>query len=119
MAVTNEGSSTNLKGKSTDSKPTTGVELNALFLELDTGDFYYFDTDDDWHKVGGDTESKGRSISTPTFIDSRTETVKKIDTEESKFDEADTRAESIEKIDTKENKFDEADPAPIKGGDDE
>ena len=52
MAVTNEGSSTNYKGKSTDSKPTTGVELNALFLELDTGDFYYF-TGETWAKVGG------------------------------------------------------------------
>lgn len=116
--ITNEGSSTNLKGLSGDTKPTD-VEINTLFLELDTGDFYYFDTDDDWHKVGGDTESKGRSISTPASIDLRAETVEKIGTEENKFDEADSRAELIEKIDTKENKFDEADPTPIKGGDDE
>lgn len=30
------------KGLSTDTKPTETVGLNALFLELDTGDFYYF-----------------------------------------------------------------------------
>lgn len=28
-------------GLSTDQKPSTGVAQNALFLELDTGDFYY------------------------------------------------------------------------------
>lgn len=96
--ITNEGSSTNLKGLSTDTKPTD-VEINTLFLELDTGDFYYFDTDDEWRKVGGGTESKGRSTSTPTSND--------------------PRAKLIEKIDTKEDKFDETDLAPIKGGGDE
>ena len=40
------------RGLSTDSKPTAGVETNALFLELDTGDFYYFDGEN-WAKVGG------------------------------------------------------------------
>lgn len=116
--ITNEGSSTNLKGLSGDTKPTD-VEINTLFLELDTGDFYYFDTDDEWHKVGGDTESKGRSTNSNTKSDIRAETIERIDTEENKFDKADPGAEPIEKIDTKENKFDEADPAPTKGGDDE
>jgi len=37
---------------STDEKPTENVPLNALLLELDTGDFYYFDGSD-WAKVGG------------------------------------------------------------------
>lgn len=42
------------KGLSTDTKPTEGVGVNSLFLELDTGDFYYFDGDEeDWLKVGG------------------------------------------------------------------
>ena len=41
-----------LKGSSTDTKPTN-VGINTLFLELDTGDFYYFDGSD-WVKVGGD-----------------------------------------------------------------
>lgn len=39
------------KGLSTDAKPTT-APVNSLFLELDTGDFYYFDGEN-WQKVGG------------------------------------------------------------------
>ena len=42
-----------LKGMSTDTKPTD-VGVNSLFLELDTGDFYFFDEDETWKKVGGD-----------------------------------------------------------------
>lgn len=38
-------------GTSGDSKPT-GVEKYSMFLELDTGDFYYF-TGSVWSKVGG------------------------------------------------------------------
>ena len=42
-------------GLSTDTKPTTYegrvIEENSLFLELNTGDFYYFDGED-WQKVG-------------------------------------------------------------------
>lgn len=41
-----------LEGKSTDTKPTTGVGVNSKFLELDTGDFYYFDGSE-WAKIGG------------------------------------------------------------------
>ena len=39
-------------GLSTDTKPTEGVATNALFLELNTGDFYYFNGTG-WAKVGG------------------------------------------------------------------
>ena len=39
------------KGLSTDTKPTD-CAVNSLFLELDTGDFYYFDGAT-WAKVGG------------------------------------------------------------------
>ena len=39
------------EGLSTDTKPTE-ADVNALFLELDTGDFYYFDGSQ-WSKVGG------------------------------------------------------------------
>lgn len=44
------------KGLSTDSKPTGEVNgkkvgVNSLFLELDTGDMYYFDGSD-WNEVG-------------------------------------------------------------------
>lgn len=38
------------KGLSTDTKPTD-CGINSLFLELDTGDFYYF-TGTNWAKVG-------------------------------------------------------------------
>ena len=34
-----------------DDKPTA-VPVNTLFLELDTGDIYYFDGEN-WQKVGG------------------------------------------------------------------
>lgn len=43
---------TDYRGLSTDTKPTN-ADINALFLEVDTQDFYYFDIDEDWHKVGG------------------------------------------------------------------
>lgn len=42
---------TELCGLSTDTKPTEGIAVNALFLELDSGDFYYFDGAA-WAKVG-------------------------------------------------------------------
>lgn len=41
-------------GLSTDGdKPTEGVAVNDLFLELDTGDGYYFDGSA-WAKIGGE-----------------------------------------------------------------
>ena len=50
---------TDYRGKSTDTKPTD-ADINALFLEVDTQDFYYFDTDKDWHKVGGANGTKSK-----------------------------------------------------------
>lgn len=50
--VTNNGATLNLMGLHDDEKPTTNVEVNTLFLELDTGDFYYFNGES-WAKVGG------------------------------------------------------------------
>lgn len=47
---------TDYRGKSTDPKPAD-ADINALFLEVDTQDFYYFDTDEEWHKVGGADDS--------------------------------------------------------------
>lgn len=40
------------KGLSTDDKPTD-CAVNSMFLELDTGDMYYFDGEE-WAKVGGE-----------------------------------------------------------------
>ena len=39
-----------------DNKPTVGVAENALLLEADTGDFYYY-SNKSWSKVGGNSES--------------------------------------------------------------
>lgn len=57
--ITNMGNENGLTGArfdfmglSTDTKPTTGIETNSLFLELDTDDVYYF-TGSAWAKVGG------------------------------------------------------------------
>ena len=47
----NEASIYELCGLSTDNKPTN-VGVNSIFLELDTGDFYYLDDDETWKKVG-------------------------------------------------------------------
>ena len=54
---------TDYRGKSTDTKPAD-ADINALFLEVDTQDFYYFDTDEDWHKVGSANESKSKIAET-------------------------------------------------------
>lgn len=40
------------KGLSTDTKPSR-CAVNSLFLELDTGEFYYFNGTT-WEKVGGE-----------------------------------------------------------------
>lgn len=50
--VTNNGSGADLRCESTDAKPAD-VPVNTLILEVDTGDFYYFDGAD-WQKVGGE-----------------------------------------------------------------
>lgn len=47
----NEKIGTQYEGLSTDTKPS-GVPVNSLFLELDTGDTYYY-TGATWSKVGG------------------------------------------------------------------
>lgn len=54
MVTTNDNRALNeheYKGLSTDDKPTS-CAVNSLFLELDTGDAYYFDGEE-WAKIGG------------------------------------------------------------------
>lgn len=41
-----------IMGLSTDTKPTDKIGVNSLFLELDTGNIYYY-TGSVWAKVGG------------------------------------------------------------------
>ena len=48
--ITYAQNNSELTGTSQDDKPTNVLE-NTMFLELDTGDFYYFDGSD-WQKVG-------------------------------------------------------------------
>jgi hypothetical protein len=50
--ITKNGQVADLLGLSTDEKPTVNIEVNTLFLELNTGDFYYFNGTT-WAKVGG------------------------------------------------------------------
>ena len=50
--VTKNGQNADLMGLSTDEKPTEDIGVNTMFLELDTGDYYYF-TGTTWAKVGG------------------------------------------------------------------
>ena len=50
--ITNGGATANLCGLSTDQKPSD-ADVNTLFLELDTGDIYYF-SGEGWAKVGGE-----------------------------------------------------------------
>ena len=52
--ITNIGSTTNLKGESTDVKPTIGIARNTLFLELDTEELYYWNGTE-WKVVGDST----------------------------------------------------------------
>lgn len=49
--ITNNGSSAGLCGLSSDDKPTN-VDVNTIFLELDTGIFYFFNGET-WEEVGG------------------------------------------------------------------
>ena len=51
--ITKKGQNTTeeYRGLSTDTKPTETAEVNSLFLELDTGKFYYFDGTT-WNEVG-------------------------------------------------------------------
>lgn len=39
-------------GYSTDTKPTDGLNVNDMFIELDSGDGYYWDGSQ-WQIVGG------------------------------------------------------------------
>lgn len=46
-----QGNTHEYVGLSTDEKPTEGVGVNSLFLELDTLDIYYFNGEE-WAKCG-------------------------------------------------------------------
>ena len=52
VEMTNGDDYYEISGESTDTKPSEKIGVNSMFLELDTGDFYYFDGEN-WAKVGG------------------------------------------------------------------
>lgn len=52
MVTVHSSEKRELMGLSTDIKPE-GMSENMLFLELDTGDIYYFDGTE-WKKMGGE-----------------------------------------------------------------
>lgn len=107
MAIT-VNATTDYRGKSTDTKPAY-ADINALFLEVDTQDFYYFDTDEDWHKVGGAADTRAKSAE-PDLRKSIE------DLEEIKED---TRGEPMEGIEAELgewNELTEPEPETRKGG---
>ncbi len=62
--ITLKGNSAIYEGLSTDSKPTTGIDVNTLFHELDTNKWYYF-TSETWAEVPN-TGGGGGGGFTPT-----------------------------------------------------
>lgn len=53
--ITKTGTNTTgeYRGLSTDAKPTETAEVNSLFLELDTGKFYFFNGTQ-WVEIGAE-----------------------------------------------------------------
>lgn len=49
--ITLQGSTPEYRGESTEDKPDE-APVNSKFLELDTGNEYYF-TGEEWSKIGG------------------------------------------------------------------
>lgn len=97
---------TDYRGKSTDTKPAD-ADINALLLEVDTGDFYYFDTDEDWHKVGGSASRAKSETNLKKFVENL---------EEVKEDVRDEPMEGIEAKLGEWNEFTEPEPESKDGG---
>jgi hypothetical protein len=106
---------TDYRGKSTDEKPTN-ADVNALLLEVDTGDFYYFDGEN-WGKVGGTTKDSGRSTNN-TKSNMRTEPMEEIKAEIGEEKELDDRSEYEfnEELKKENTEVKQTEPEPTKGG---
>ena len=109
---------TDYRGLSTDEKPAD-ADVNALLLEVDTGDFYYFDGEN-WGKVGGTTEDSGRSANN-TKSDIRTEPMEEIKAEIGEEKELDdlSEYEPNEELKKENMEVKQTEPEPTKGGDGE
>ena len=103
---------TDYRGMSTDDKPTY-ADVNALLLEVDTGDFYYFDGEN-WGKVGGDTQESGRSVNN-TKSDIRAEPMEEIKAKIGEEKELDGH----EELKNENMEVKQIEPESTKGGDGE
>ena len=85
--VTLKGYTANMNGLSTDSKPTTGVDINTIFRELNTNKYYYFDGTT-WNEIpntgggggGGDITSANVTAMTGYEIATEAEDIETTDT---------------------------------------
>lgn len=109
---------TDYRGMSTDDKPAD-ADVNALLLEVDTGDFYYFDGEN-WGKVGGTAKDSGRSVNN-TKSDIRTEPVEEIKAEIGEEKELDDHSEykPYGELKKENTEVKQIEPEPTKGGDGE
>ena len=109
MAVTQKGYTANILGLSTDTKPTTDIDVNKIFWELDTNKYYYFDGSD-WNQMpssggggGGDitsanvTAMTGYEIAEEAAAIATTDTLNEaIGKVEYRVDEAETNISSLQ-----------------------
>ena len=87
MAVTQKGYTANILGLSTDSKPTTDIDVNKIFWELDTNKYYYFDGTQ-WNEIpntgggggGGDITSANVTAMTGYEIAEEADAIETTDT---------------------------------------
>ena len=86
MAVTQKGYTANILGLSTDTKPTTDIDINKIFWELDTNKYYYFDGSD-WNQMpssggggGGDITSANVTAMTGYEIAEEADAIETTDT---------------------------------------
>lgn len=87
--ITLKGSSAIYEGTTNDSKPTTGIDVNTLFHELDSNKWYYFTTSSTWVEVpntggggggGGDITSENVIAMTGYEIAEEAEAIETTDT---------------------------------------
>ena len=86
--ITLKGSSAIYEGTTNDSKPTTGIDVNTLFHELDSNKWYYFTTSSTWVEVpntgggggGGDITSANVTAMTGYEIAEEADAIETTDT---------------------------------------
>ena len=86
--ITLKGSSAIYEGTTNDSKPTTGIDVNTLFHELDSNKWYYFTTSSTWVEVpntgggggGGDITSANVTAMTGYEIAEEADEIETTDT---------------------------------------